>query len=30
MTDVRVGIVVYGLAGAHFHEPLIRACLRFT
>src|SRR3954451_20415889 len=28
MTDVRVGIVGYGLAGAHFHEPLIRACLR--
>jgi scyllo-inositol 2-dehydrogenase (NADP+) len=28
VTDVRVGIVGYGLAGAHFHAPLIRACNR--
>lgn len=30
MTDVRVGIVGYGLAGAYFHVPLIRACPRMV
>jgi predicted dehydrogenase len=30
VTDIRVGIVGYGLAGAHFHAPLIRACRRMS